>query len=146
MILSILNPHNNKIETFVQEDEVRKTKFKKYNFNHFQLNKSNAKILQKYNKNQENLNLISLKFLLQMIPLVINQEYEIAKLQNFIKVQNNSLIYELLFLGLQEKFLDFNNSIPIIKVFYETNRITEKQYKTLIEQLYLYDKEYEDND
>lgn len=94
-------------------------------------------------KSQEEINIILLNFNLQLIPLVLNQEYEILKLQNYQQKENNEFLYELLFLGLKEKFLEYTDTKPIIEAFYQTGRINEKQYLTLTKHYYLEDREYE---
>jgi hypothetical protein len=55
----------------------------------------------------------------------IQQEFEIIKLQNYASVEAKPFLYELLYLGLQGKMLDYNDTKPIIEAFYQTNRITK---------------------
>ena len=145
MIKQILNPKYKKIEYFLSDSKEEKRK-NKYNFNSFWLNQKNDRILKNYIKQQEELNTILLNFNLQIIPIIIKQEYEMLQLQNYMQVENKTYLYELLYQGLSENFLEFTEMLPIIEAFYITNRITEKQYKTLIEQQYFQNKEYEDND
>ena len=102
------------------------------------------KFLNKENNSEQQLLVNALNFTLELIPLIIFQEYEILKLQNFKQVKNNNNLYELLYLGLKEKFLEYIETKPIIEAFYETNRITKNQYLTLINHCYLEDKEYEE--
>lgn len=100
--------------------------------------------LTEQTKNDEDLIIHFLNFNYNLILIIINQEYEILKLQNYKKVQPNIYLYELLYLGLKEKYLELNSLKPLIKAFYDTNRITEKQYNTLIKQYYFLNKEYEE--
>lgn len=145
MIKQILNPKYKKIEYFLSDSKEERRK-NKYNFNSFWLNQKNDRILRNYIKQQEELNTVLLNFNLQIIPIVIKQEYEMLQLQNYAQVENKIYLYELLYQGLSENFLEFTEMLPIIEAFYTTNRITKNQYKTLIEQQYFQNKEYEDND
>ena len=131
MIKKIVKVHNSYFRPLEYINE-KKIKHKKGSF-------------RQETKSQEDLSVMMLNFHLQTIPFIINQEYQIAQLQNFSKQeQQNSFLYELLFQGLRERFLEYSDTKPLIEAFYQTNRITENQYKTLTLHLYLEDKEYEE--
>lgn len=134
---------NNKKNEIVNQKTIT-IKNKKYNLFGFSKNfnqKTYCVIEQQTEEAEEIIKLLN--FSLQIIPFIIRQEYEILKLQQYKKVNNNPFLYELLYLGLKEKFLDYDDTKPLIEVFYQTNRINEKQYLTLIKHYYLEDKEYE---
>ena len=140
----------NKIKKFISffENEInqkKELKFRNKIYKIFSFDpKNNTIILNKENNSEKQLLTKTLNFNLQLISLIIFQEYEIIKLQNFQKVSNNEYLYELLYLGLKEKFLEYLEVKPIIEAFYQTNRITKNQYLTLVNHYYLEDKEYEE--
>jgi hypothetical protein len=41
-------------------------------------------------------------------------------------VENKPNLYEILYLGLQEKFLSYSDMKPLIEAFYQTGRLNEK--------------------
>ena len=133
---------NNKKKEIVNQKTIT-IKNKKYNLFGFDKNfnqKTYCVIEQQEEEDEEIIKLLN--FSLQIIPFIIRQEYEILKLQQYKKVNNNPFLYELLYLGLKEKFLDYDDTKPLIEVFYQTNRLNENQYLTLIKHYYLEDKEY----
>ena len=133
---------NNKKKEIVNQKTIT-IKNKKYNLFGFDKNfnqKTYCVIEQQAEEDEEIIKLLN--FSLQIIPFIIRQEYEILKLQQYKKVNNNPFLYELLYLGLKEKFLDYDDTKPLIEVFYQTNRLNENQYLTLIKHYYLEDKEY----
>lgn len=147
-ILKLIKYKNNKIFKFLLTHQYNdKIKIKNKNFNIFNIKtkpeEKDVVIVMENLETQEEINIKLLNFNLQLIPLVLNQEYEILKLQNYQQKENNEFLYELLFLGLKEKFLEYTDTKPIIEAFYQTGRINEKQYLTLTKHYYLEDREYE---
>ena len=95
-------------------------------------------------KSQAEINTELLNFNLFLIPIILAQEYEIIKLQGYQQVDNNSTyLYNLLYLGLKENFLEYSDIKPLIEAFYQTNRIDKKQYLTLTKHYYIDNRECE---
>lgn len=143
IIQKLLNPKQKKIETFFTDVENLKEK-NRYKFNYCDLNNNSTRIVKEVPKKIEELLVSNLNYNLQLISLVIEQEFEIIQLQGFKKSESKKFLYEILYLGLKENFLEYSEVFPKIKIFYETGRITESQYNTLLNQLYIYNKEYEE--
>ena len=130
-------------------EDIQKNRIKRRNkkiniLGHKNLENNSEFIVEKNLESSENVNIMLLNFNLQLIITTIQQEFEIIKLQNYASVEAKPFLYELLYLGLQGKMLDYNDTKPIIEAFYQTNRITKNQYLTLINHYYLEDKEYEE--
>lgn len=142
----------NKIINFVTDQHLKKgkknksilIKNKEYDlFGYGSILNKNKIFIVEQEKEAEDSIINLMNFNLYLVRLIITQEYELLKLQNYKKVENNSFLYELLYLGLQEKILDQSDTKPLIEAFYQTNRLTENQYLTLVKKCYLEDKEYE---
>ena len=145
MIKKFFNMLNQRIECYVLNNQLfRNNKYSIFGIDTLNYENKKTKIVRTEEKQQEEINVSLLNCCLYMVSQLIIQEKEIAKLQNYDKVKNNSFLYNIIYLGLQENFLDFLEIQDTIKMFYQTNRITKNQYLTLINHYYLEDKEYEE--
>ena len=145
MIKKFFNMLNQRIECYVLNNQLfRNNKYSIFGIDTLNYENKKTKIVRTEEKQQEEINVSLLNCCLYMVSQLIIQEKEIAKLQNYDKVKNNSFLYNIIYLGLQENFLDFLEIQDTIKMFYQTNRITKNQYLTLINHYYLENKEYEE--
>ena len=145
MIKKFFNMLNQRIECYVLNNQLfRNNKYSIFGIDTLNYENKKTKIVRTEEKQQEEINVSLLNCCLYMVSQLIIQEKEIAKLQNYDKVKNNSFLYNIIYLGMQENFLDFLEIQDTIKMFYQTNRITKNQYLTLINHYYLENKEYEE--